>query len=201
MNERAMEHKERPPWRTYLDEASARNAGALGTFAQLATIAAGTVGNELRPSVRTVTPRGFLDDGRLQIAIDLRSEKVADIQAHALCELCWYFGQTREQFRFSARGQLIQDAGGGEAPASPLAQSWQARSAAFKQSLSWPQPRGNRAQSAAFELPAPTAAPAHFAILALDIYQLDYLNLLATPHARILFSRLGGQWLTRAVNP
>lgn len=191
------------PWRILLASAQAANAVSHMPFAQLATVAAGTQGHETRPNVRTVATRFFLDDGRLLISTDARNDKAQDLAEHPLCELCWYFTATREQFRLSARAQLIT------APQARLEakldavlmQTWQQRSDTSRHSFSWPQPKRKRADTSAFELPTPLDPPDHFALLLLDIYAVDYLSLAQAPHTRRVFSKLGGQWLAREVNP
>lgn len=191
------------PWRTLLAAAQTRNSVSHMPFAQLATVAAGTQGHETRPNVRTVATRFFLDDGRLLISVDARSDKMADLTEHPLCELCWYFTETREQFRLAARAQLIT------APQAKLEakledalnRTWQQRSTVSRQSFSWPQPKRKRGDAAAFELPEPSVPPDHFTLLLLDINAVDYLSLASVPHTRRMFSKLGGQWLDRPTNP
>jgi pyridoxamine 5'-phosphate oxidase len=191
------------PWRTLLATAQTANPVSHMPFAQLATVAAGTQGHETRPSVRTVAIRGFLDDGRLLITTDTRNDKITDLAEHPLCELCWYFTQTREQFRLSARAQIVA------APQARLEAkleaamqgTWQARRDVSRNSFTWPQPKRKRGEAAEFALQAGTTPPDNFALLLLDVITVDYLNVLVQPNERTLFTKLGGQWLARAVNP
>eukprot|EP01126_Amoeba_proteus_P036829 TRINITY_DN3765_c0_g2_i6.p1 TRINITY_DN3765_c0_g2~~TRINITY_DN3765_c0_g2_i6.p1 ORF type:complete len:164 (-),score=16.35 TRINITY_DN3765_c0_g2_i6:424-915(-) len=44
--------------------------------------------------------RGFVKEG-LKFSTDLRSTKVQELNLHPYVELCWYFTNTREQFRVS----------------------------------------------------------------------------------------------------
>lgn len=43
-----------------------------------------------RPSVRTVVYRGQYE-GKLQVATDVRSGKIAGLRRHCWAEICWYF--------------------------------------------------------------------------------------------------------------
>jgi pyridoxamine 5'-phosphate oxidase len=187
-------------WRELLDAAQANNPQAHNRFAQLATLQGGDVP---LPAVRTVAVRFFLDDGRLLISTDTRAEKVAQLAENPACELCWYFTETREQFRIQARGHVIA------APQArleakldaALQRTWGERSAAAQQSFTWPQPKRRVDDAAAYAHEPPAQAPDNFALLLLDVVTVDYLNLATQPHQRVMFSKLGGQWLPRAINP
>ena len=191
-------------WRTLLETAQVANPQAHSRFAQLATLQGGA---EPRPAVRTVVVRFFLNDGRLLISTDMRSEKVQELALNPNCELCWYFTETREQFRLSGRAHVVgADTARLDARLDkPMQRTWAERSAAARQSYTWPQPMNKRGDEQAFASPAlsaePTEIPAHFALLLLDVVTVDYLNIHANPHQRVLFNKLGGQWRGRAVNP
>jgi pyridoxamine 5'-phosphate oxidase len=189
-----------PPWQELLTLAQAHNPQPHNSFAQLATLQAGS---EPRPAVRTVALRFFLDDGRLLLSTDVRSEKVADLSANPACELCWYFTETREQFRLAARGHVIAaDEARLEAKLdAALMRTWAERSEASRQSHSWPQPKRRLEAAAQFQKETPSQPPAHMALLLLEVVSVDYLCLTAQPHQRLLYSKLGGQWTGRAVNP
>jgi PPOX class probable FMN-dependent enzyme len=187
-------------WRTLLTAAQTNNPQAHNRFAHLATLQGG---DTPRPAVRTVTVRFFLDDGRLLLTTDTRADKVAELAENSACELCWYFTQTREQFRFHARGHVIS------APQARLEgkldeamqRTWNARSSAAQQSFTWPQPKRRVDDAAAYAKDVPTQVPDHFALLLLDVVTVDYLNLATQPHQRVMFNKLGGQWMPRSVNP
>jgi len=69
------------------------------------------------PSNRTIVFRGFLKEGEiddqekslsefmsknpLKFTTDVRSEKVKELHLDNRAQLCWYFHDTKEQFRFS----------------------------------------------------------------------------------------------------
>jgi pyridoxamine 5'-phosphate oxidase len=187
-------------WQALLATAQTQNPQAHNRFAQLATLQGG---QEPRPAVRTVVVRFFLDDGRLLITTDRRNEKVSQIEDNPACELCWYFTDTREQFRISGRAHVVSAAQARlEAKLDEAMQrSWDERSAAAQQSITWPQPKKRLDEASAFQLDRPNAPSDDFALILIEVVSVDYLNLRAQPHQRVVFSKLGGQWMPRAVNP
>lgn len=189
-----------PSWQALLDTAQHNNLQPHNRFAQLATV---QCGSEPRPAVRTVTVRFFMDDGRLLITSDMRNEKVMELAANPACELCWYFTESREQFRLSGRAQVIDAAQAGlEAKLDgALQRTWSERSVKSQQSITWPQPKRHLESIERFELPAPSKPPVQMALILIDVGSVDYLDLTSNPHQRVLFTKLGGQWMPRAVNP
>src|SRR3712207_1197555 len=87
---------ERPAWRRLLDRAVQHHTDLPhARFVQLATIR-----HDGRPANRTLVFRGWLEpDDRLLFTTDLRSAKVGQLRARPWGEVCWYFVETREQFR------------------------------------------------------------------------------------------------------
>ncbi len=187
-------------WHDLLAAAQAANPQSHNRFAQLATLQGG---QEPRPAVRTVTVRFFLDDGRLLISSDMRNEKIAELAANPACELCWYFTESREQFRISGRAHVVSAADARcEAKLNAAMQrSWNERSAASQQSHSWPQPKRRLDDAKAFEHDVPAQPPEHFALILIDVVSVDYLNIAVQPHQRVAYGKLGGQWMPRAINP
>jgi hypothetical protein len=47
----------------------------------------------------------------------------------------------------------------------------------------------------------PEQVPENFALLLIDVVSVEYLNIASHPHQRVAFSKLGGQWMPRAINP
>jgi pyridoxamine 5'-phosphate oxidase len=187
-------------WRDLLASAQQNNPEAHNRFAQLATLQGA---EEPRPAVRTVVVRFFLDDGRLLISTDMRNEKVTELAANPACELCWYFTQSREQFRISGRAHVVSaaDARCEAKLDAALQRTWTERSSAAQQSATWPQPKRRLDELSLFELAVPEQPPEHFALLLLDVTSVDYLNIASQPHQRVAYSKLGGQWMPRAINP
>eukprot|EP01102_Stenamoeba_stenopodia_P020709 TRINITY_DN8178_c0_g1_i1.p1 TRINITY_DN8178_c0_g1~~TRINITY_DN8178_c0_g1_i1.p1 ORF type:complete len:229 (-),score=50.05 TRINITY_DN8178_c0_g1_i1:66-713(-) len=91
-------------WMTALDEAMKANASqAFSRFMQLATIKSAKT--TPTPAVRTVVFRGFRNEDRRQLLVTTNSysKKIKQIQTNPNGELCWYFTETREQFRLTGK--------------------------------------------------------------------------------------------------
>ena len=92
------------PWRSPLSRALHRNRSLPNArYVQLATVRP-----DGSPANRTIVFRGFVEEpfcnstplyDTLQFVTDRRSEKVIEIEHQVLGEVCWYFPNTREQFR------------------------------------------------------------------------------------------------------
>lgn len=187
------------PWRSPLAHALEGNPQPTARYLQLATIRA-----DGRPANRTIVFRGFLEDtNQLKFVIDARSQKIAQIERQPWAEACWYFLETREQFRIAGFLTLVQ----ADHPDSALQQarriSWQELSNAARLQYTWPHPGKPRAD-AAFESPPPDPAQPlpHFCLLLLEPKQVDRLELRGQPQNRWLYTCYGNQtWSTQAINP
>jgi PPOX class probable FMN-dependent enzyme len=152
------------PWRTLLEKSLARNrALANARYIQIATIRP-----DGRPANRTVVFRGFLGasgpagaaaaasaatSDALTIVTDARSRKVGECAANPRTEVCWYFPQTREQYRISGTLEIVgaaeegEEAASGDATTTRLAllravreHAWQRMSDAGREQFFWPHP-------------------------------------------------------------
>jgi pyridoxamine 5'-phosphate oxidase len=189
------------PWRSLIANALHRNRSLVyARYLQLATIRANG-----RPANRTVVFRGFLQDSnQLKFITDARSEKVEQIQQQPWAEVCWYFPNTREQFRFSGCLTLV-----GKYDNTVLQEArvttWQELSDAARLQFVWLHPGKPRVEnSEAFEPPAPDSnqPEANFCLLLLDPVEVDHLELRGEPQNRWLYSRDDDQqWSTQAINP
>lgn len=94
------------PWRQTLEDAIHNNAQAMHSrFFQLAT-----VDNKQIPACRTVVFRGFADNTNALIAhTDERSEKILQLRSHSHAQVCWYFSETREQFRLTSQITVLTE--------------------------------------------------------------------------------------------
>ena len=82
------------PWRERITDSIARSRKIRGgNYVQLATVDSNSA-----PRCRTVVFRGFAPDGRLKIITDNRSAKVKESRR---VEVCWWFSQSSEQYRFA----------------------------------------------------------------------------------------------------
>jgi PPOX class probable FMN-dependent enzyme len=184
-------------WRALLEAALEAGAGDASTrFFQLATVRA-----DGRPAVRTVNFRGFLGpDGELACTTDLRSAKAEEVAARPWGEACWYFPETREQFRLAGALTL---AGANAPPDLQEARdrAWAAASEAARQAYTWPQPGALKGAAPAFTGAAPGAPPPHFGLLLLAPEAVDYLDLRTRPHRRVRFVSRPDGWTAEEINP
>lgn len=190
-----------PGWRLSLTSALERNRHLVySRYFQLAT-----VGLDGRPANRTVVFRGFLPEtNQLQMITDSRSQKVHQIQNHSWGEICWYFPETREQFRLLGQLKLISDSHPDLTLTTARTTLWQFLSDAAKQQFYWPDCRQPRSESTAFNPPQTFSPhpPANFILLLLEPQEVDHLELQGEPQNRTLYYYDSEQgWLTKIVNP
>lgn len=187
------------PWRTLLARALHRNRSLVyARYLQLATVRV-----DGRPANRTVVFRGFLtDSNQLKFVTDSRSEKPAQIARSSWAEACWYFPNTREQFRLLGQLTLVDHASTDAALQQARAIAWQELSDAARSQFAWADPGKPRADRAAFEVAPPDATTPlpNFCLLLLDPEQVDHLELKGDPQNRCRY-RLEGEWVSEAVNP
>lgn len=187
------------PWQLLLEKALNHHRNITeARYLQLATVTA-----ENRPANRSVVFRGFYGDKDcLKFVVDSRSEKVRQIAVHPWAEACWYFTQTREQFRFSGLLHLIQADNADLALQQARQASWQELSNSARLQFAWADPGKPRAEDADFAPPPPPVLEplANFCLLLLEPMQVDYLNLMGNPQNRYIYSRNDG-WSSEEVNP
>lgn len=159
------------------------------------------------PVCRTLVFRGFAENSNaLIIHTDLRSQKIAQIKANNRGEICWYFSETREQFRLAGSLEIV--ANENHALGDIRQQQWWAISNSARASYSLATPG-----SLIIELPekcdtkitnekthAPPAST--FALLIFKPISVDHL-LLATPSHKRTFHQLktSGDWDCENINP
>ena len=167
-------------------------------FAQLATVT-----KKREPQNRTVVIRGIShEDHSLLFCTDQRSPKVSAFFESNLAQLCWYFTDTREQYRFSGTVQMISDQ---EARSS----MWATLSSETRAQFYWPAPYGSPTQYLQEEPPTGsrleeliacnTPAP-YFLLCKLNVNQVDYLKLRPSPR-RLIFRNHDRGWQSEEVNP
>ena len=186
-------------WRILLEKAIAHHRNI--TYARYLQLA--TVGAENRPANRTVVFRGFYGDKDcLKFAIDSRSEKVRQIAVHPWAEACWYFTETREQFRVSGLLHLVKMDDADMALQQARQASWQELSNNARLQFAWANPRQPRNDDTNFNPPAPHPVKPldNFCLLLLEPMQVDYLRLLGNPQNRYIYRRNKG-WVVDEVNP
>lgn len=188
------------PWRAPLARALHRNRSRVySRYPQLATVRP-----DGRPANRTVVFREFLPEtNNLVFVTDTRSDKILHLTENPAAELCWYFTQTREQFRLGGNIQIITPTVTDQSLRQMHQQMWEALSDKARQQFAWPYPGKPRTkegfEESTFDSQTP---PDTFAMLILDPSTVDHLELRGDPQNRYQYHRqLDGSWGMIAVNP
>jgi len=187
-------------WRSPLDHALHRNRALVyARYLQLATVRA-----DQRPANRTLVFRGFLDGtNQLQFVTDARNEKAEQIDRLPWGEACWYFPETREQFRLAGTLLLVKDQHPDAALQEARQAAWQSLSDAARTQFAWAHPSKPRTVQEAFNVAVPEATTPlpHFCLLLLDPHQVDHLELQGNPQNRWLHQCDNAVWTVQAINP
>jgi PPOX class probable FMN-dependent enzyme len=195
-----METEKLAPWRSPLARALHHNRSLpQSRYFQLATVR-----KNRSPANRTVVYRGFREQtNQIQIISDIRSEKIQQINDSPWGEICWYFSQTREQFRFT--GTLTFISATDSNLQSIRLQVWQQLSNAARLQFAWPKPKQPRiAEKEAFLPPNPSVNEPlpDFGLLLFDSIEVDHLELRGEPQNRWIY-QLDQQheWRVKSINP
>ncbi|HYX16216.1 MAG TPA: Npun_F5749 family FMN-dependent PPOX-type flavoprotein [Nostoc sp.] len=190
------------PWRSAIAHALHRNRSLVyARYLQLATVQPNG-----RPANRTLVFRGFLEDtNQLKFITDTRSAKADQIQQQPWAEVCWYFPNTREQFRITGCLTLVSGDDSDQDLQLARIAMWQELSDAARLQFAWPHPGKPRIQElGAFEPPAPDPVKPvpNFCLLLLDPMQVDHLELRGEPQNRKFYRRDENQeWFCEEINP
>ncbi|MFW6357866.1 MAG: Npun_F5749 family FMN-dependent PPOX-type flavoprotein [Chroococcales cyanobacterium] len=189
-------------WRSPLSAALHRNrAQPESRYFQLATVTP-----EGRPQNRTVVFRGFSEPtNQLKIITDDRSEKIAQIEHHPWGEICWYFTQTREQFRLSGKLTIVDQNYPDATLQQERQQTWQSLSDAARLQFAWPHPAQPRTEEKeVFSPPPPDVNKPlpNFCLLLFNPETVDHLELRGNPQNRWQHRQDESKtWFVEAVNP
>ncbi|MER3433944.1 MAG: pyridoxamine 5'-phosphate oxidase [Leptolyngbya sp. ERB_1_1] len=188
------------PWRSVLARALHRNRSLpYARYVQLATVRSNG-----KPANRTIVFRGFLDEtNQLKFVVDDRSEKLQQIEHCPWAEVCWYFPNTREQFRIAGKLSLIDRASLSELLQKARQTAWQELSDSARTQFAWAHPGQPRAATETFSPPMPSQADPlpQFCLLLLDPTEVDHLELRGEPQNRYQYHLHGGDWTVEEVNP
>ncbi|NER83231.1 MAG: pyridoxamine 5'-phosphate oxidase [Leptolyngbya sp. SIO1D8] len=188
------------PWRSPLARALHCNRSRVySRYPQLATVRPNG-----RPANRTVVFRGFVPEtNHLTFVTDIRSDKIQHLQENSAAELCWYFTQTREQFRLGGEVQIITDASSNKAADQIYQQAWEDLSNQAKQQFAWPYPGKPRVIDGFQDIQLETDSPlSTFAVLVLCPDAVDHLELKGEPQNRHQYwLQTDGSWGMLATNP
>ncbi|BBD65554.1 pyridoxamine 5'-phosphate oxidase-related FMN-binding protein [Nostoc commune NIES-4072] len=190
------------PWRSAIAHALHRNRSLVyARYLQLATVQPNG-----RPANRTLVFRGFLEDtNQLKFITDTRSAKADQIQQQPWAEVCWYFPNTREQFRITGCLTLVSSDDSHQDLKLARISIWQELSDAARLQFAWPHPGKFRVENPeAFAPPAPDPVQPlpNFCLLLLDPLQVDHLELRGEPQNRKFYRRDENQeWFCEEINP
>eukprot|EP00882_Tetradesmus_deserticola_P027971 GHRQ01031123.1.p1 GENE.GHRQ01031123.1~~GHRQ01031123.1.p1 ORF type:complete len:181 (+),score=67.50 GHRQ01031123.1:539-1081(+) len=152
-----MSVKAAAPWKALLQKSVAQNSSLpQAKYLQLATVRP-----DGRPANRTVVFRGFLDDtDHITIVTDRRSGKVSELAANPHVEVCWYFPDSREQYRLSGSMAIISQDSSNQQLLKARQEAWARMSDAGRSQFLWPHPGQPRMpdDEALFLQPAPESA-------------------------------------------
>ncbi|MFW9257151.1 Npun_F5749 family FMN-dependent PPOX-type flavoprotein [Nostoc sp. CALU 546] len=190
------------PWRSAIAHALHRNRSLVyARYLQLATLQANG-----RPANRTLVFRGFLEDtNQLKFITDNRSAKADQIQQQPWAEICWYFPNTREQFRITGCLSLVNSDDSHQNLQPARIAMWQELSDAARLQFAWPHPGKSRVESPEAFAPAapdPVQPVPNFCLLLLEPVQVDHLELRGEPQNRRFYQRDENQeWFCEEINP
>ena len=190
------------PWRSAIARGLHHNRSLVySRYFQLATVK-----ENGRPANRTVVFRGFLEDSnQVKLITDGRSDKINHIKQQPWAEICWYFPNTREQFRLSGCLKIVGSEDNNSLLQQARMKTWQELSDGARLQFAWPHPGKPRIdQPAAFDPPAPdpTQPVGNFCLLLLEPVEVEHLQLRGEPQNRRIY-RLDAQqnWLVEELNP
>jgi len=184
----ASESSIKPSWLSDLEKTIKRNKrDAHNRYFQLAT-----VDSEGWPRVRTVVSRGFADQtGALLFITDSRSEKMASIESGGKAEACWYFTQSREQFRLQGHLIIVDDSTDREA-------MWSCLSPAAKEQFFWVTP--GVALGEGDSVANQSNVPSTMVLIKLVPESVDHL-VLAKEQQRQRYTQTEDGWQVSRINP
>lgn len=192
------------PWRSDIVRALYQNKSrADAKYFQLATVSPMGL-----PSCRTVVFRGFeANSNNIIIHTDSRSVKISHIEHNPQVEICWYFPNSREQFRVVGKAIIID---GKSQPKSLRNHHWHNLSNSAKSAYFQAEPGSilglNDQHQAVVEHPGDMRdAPDQFVLLSVIPDQVEHLQLKPNPHKRLVYhlqhDQVDHQWLRKEIHP
>ena len=176
-----------PSWRQKL-KASQRKEGntVSNRWIQIANVA-----RNQQPQVRTVVFRGWLDSNKMLIFTDKRSKKFYDLQINNNIEVLWLFFKSKSQYRFKGKAIMLDDD----------KKYWNNLSEKSKITWFWPS-CGEKIdpQNKFFATEKTDLKPNNFAVIQLDIDEVDLLKLEKPIHKRYIWKK-HDNWECVEVNP
>jgi PPOX class probable FMN-dependent enzyme len=126
--------------------------------------------------------RGFLDEtNKLTFVTDRRSKKINELNHSPWVELCWYFPQTREQYRIAGKMDVIKVDEGNQDMLQAREKAWKRMSDGGRSQFAWPYPGLERGDDDSLFSPGPFTEEepplSDFCLLVLDPIEVDHLSL------------------------
>ncbi|MEG3440080.1 Npun_F5749 family FMN-dependent PPOX-type flavoprotein [Pannus brasiliensis CCIBt3594] len=190
------------PWRSILSRSLHLNRSLPNArYFQLATLTL-----DGKPANRTVVFRGFRENtNQLQIITDARSEKISQIHASEWGEICWYFPNTREQFRLSGSIEIISAKDTDSENRKARDRVWRELSDSARIQFAWPcpkRPRDGNPEAFTPAQPSDTEPLENFCLLLFNPVSVDHLQLKGNPQDRVIYTQNDvGEWCVESVNP
>jgi len=186
------------PWKNSLLQSLEKNSKlSFSKFFQLATVKP-----DGKPANRTVVYRGFDSESeRILFTTDTRTKKMDDFKKQPWAEICWYFTDTREQYRLSGKISVI-DANAEDKAQRTRQENWEDMSTSLRAWFGGPPPGAHRSEEKAFEKEPPAASDPpvpSFAVVQMDVREVDYVDLVS--NKRQNFTKSGLDWKEQALNP
>ena len=157
-----------------------------------------TIRHDGSPANRTVVFRGFGLNDEIQLISDTRSRKISELKQKKNAAICWYFSNTREQFRISGFVKTEKNR------ESDLAQElWQKISEQARSQFYWPEP-GQKLEELGQDFSGidvnSSTPPEEFCVLRFIPTEVDYLLLRGSPQTRLRSYLSAGTWLAERIN-
>ena len=179
-----------PPWLSLLSSAQRKDS----KFERSSWIQLATIGTDNTPRVRTVVFRGWSKSFEMLIYSDKRSEKFDELALNNNVEICWLFSKSKCQFRF--RGKSTIDL------CKENLRHWNQLSDKAKAMWNWPCPGDHFVLDKINEISVNEKKEIsnNFAILKIEIFQVDHLVLHKPVHIRKRWIRKN-EWIEERINP
>jgi hypothetical protein len=144
--------------------------------------------------------RDLDEEGSVWLCTDRRSSKHAELIERGRVELCWYFLQSREQYRLRGEVELIVNTEQRE-------RIWAQLSLETRAQFNWPQPKESRGEdapsrddSSSFQALVDASVHPNFFLFKVVPHCVDHLSL-GERHRRFISHRSMGRWHCDEVNP
>eukprot|EP01026_Neomeris_dumetosa_P080893 TRINITY_DN90151_c0_g1_i1.p3 TRINITY_DN90151_c0_g1~~TRINITY_DN90151_c0_g1_i1.p3 ORF type:complete len:192 (-),score=26.57 TRINITY_DN90151_c0_g1_i1:130-705(-) len=188
-----------PGWKNALLHSLETNKSLVySKYFQLATIKPNG-----RPSNRTVVYRGFLGDN-ISFITDGRSRKVQEIALNPSGEICWYFPNSREQYRISGNLKVVDKMHEDQELVKARQVVWSGLSDNARKQFLWPHPGLPRQQNDEEQYnpqvpSAQTDAVSDFCLVVMEPQDVEHVLLIS--NQRFCYFKNQESWECQEVNP